>query len=242
MKGLLIHDFYRMKRVILTQFNILFFFSIICLIILLGVKYGNLSVADAGGDFSAMLAFIFVVIIPLFAGLSFYTLIFDKFGNDLKGWNKYMFSLPVSNKMRLGSTFIIAAAASFVFLLLVLGFSVITYTIAGRLINYYILIEPIMFFCLSNVFSCIMVGALYILKSKAKTVAFGIILYVGISFGFVLFSLSGDLGELIISVLSEIMTFFWNHPWMLAVSIAGGGVLSYFISLAAINKRRDKLC
>jgi len=241
MKGLLIHDFYRMKRVILTQFNILFFTFIVCLIILLGVKYGNLSPADTDGEFSRALTIIFDAAIPLFAGLSFYVLIFDKFGNDLKGWNKYMFSLPVSDKKRVGSVFVITITASFVSLAIVLAFSAAGHAVAGDL-NAKALILPIVIFSLLSTFSCIMVTVLYILKSRTKTVAFGIILYFVISFGFFLLSLYDDSDELIVKAIQVIVDFFANYLWTLAIIVPAMTALTYFISLAAINKRRDKLC
>jgi len=241
MKGLLIHDFYRMKKAAFTNNWILIWTFAVCIIILLGVRYGNLAPLDEDGDLLRVMIAVFDSVIPLFAGLNFYTLIFAKFGEDLKGWNKYLFSLPVSDKKRVGSVYIVSTALSLVSLAVALCFSVTGHIIAGNLSGS-VLVMPVMIYSLIIVFSYIMVSVLYIFKNIMKTVIFGIILYFALSFIFVILAGLGDPGELIIGAFINMSAFFTRYPWTIIVILGATAALSYIVSLTAINNRREKLC
>lgn len=242
MKGLIIHDYFCMKQRIKSIFLILPLCSAFFLLIIAGATFGNLREMDPDGDITMLMSGIFNIFMPIFAGICAYILINEKFSADKKGWGQYMFTLPVSDKMRLGAVYAVGILVSLAAFAFTLTISALLLAATDKF-EWGALWLPLGIYCAMLILAFIMVAAMYILKDKKKSTAFGFATYIVFALGFSLYlGREEEVGmERLFDAFDKASQFLSDYPWILLISLAAVAAASYSISLAAM-KGREKIC
>jgi hypothetical protein len=187
----------------------------------------------------------FIIAMPVYSGLVGYILIGVKFSAGKKGWNKYSFSLPVSNFKRIGAGYIIAAIVSFTAFLMTLGMTLILKIVIGNFIQTYELVFMLAIF--SNMLSYILIAALYALKSKWKVMAYGLVLLSLLGIDIFIDIQTGSLGYtsaalIVINWIINTVSYMLSHkPHLILLAVPAVAMASLSVALLAV-RWRDDLC
>ncbi|MCL2019227.1 MAG: ABC-2 transporter permease [Oscillospiraceae bacterium] len=248
LKGLLLYDFYCVKKVIVIFVRIFLITFVVGGLLLLSTDYGNLKVINEDKALTKALAGIMVLFAPMICGTGIYTFTNEKFlSNQKTGWNKYLFSLPVSDKLRVATTYAYALFLTFFTFFGTIVFTGSFYFIAGDLslgatFAFAVMKLPIAISCIVAVFSYINIAISFIFKNAMRTLLFTsgwgvLILYSAIYAQINEKSLENM--ELV-DKLNEMLSFVLERMWLMPILLITSFVLSYIVSLIAI-KWRDKL-
>ena len=244
MKGLLLYEFLSMRKAIL--FSICLILPIIFvffLIATLGIEYGNLRELDIAG-LSDVFIWMFDLFVTFYAGFCGYIIISGKFTADIKGWNKYSFSLPISNMARVGARYAISAIVSIAVFAMTLGMSVILRKTANHSTAESLQII-VLVFCVASAAAHINIALLYIVRSKLIVSVIGLVA----ALLFVMASISSpetvsavyEDGTRTTMFLSLLESLVYDTRWFMPLVLAVVAALSFFTSLIAANGR-EKLC
>ena len=246
MRGLLLHDYYCMKPQITLFIRVILITFIIGLLLLLGMKHGNFKdlVADNDEAFE-MLIMTFNIFIPFICGLIPFFLVQWKLTGDKKsGWDKYYFSLPVSDKAKLAATYAATAISVVITFIITMSITMIFNRIAypdDAGIDSLQLSFGVYFFAVT--LSYVLIAAHCIIRNKVKlTILFFTTLIVGqITLSYLLLYSDGIM-DIYMKVIDFIEWICTHHLYAVALFAVLIGMLSYCVSLFTIKKRREKLC
>jgi len=247
MRGLLLHDYYCMKPQINLFIRVLLITFIISLLLLLGMKYGNLKdlVADDDEAFE-MLAMTFDMLLPFVCGLIPFFLVEWKLTNDKKsGWDKYYFSLPVSDKLKLCAPYVISIIATVITFIISISFSMVFNVIAGTFTENGIASLKVAFniFFTAVTLSYILIAAHFIIRNKIKLAILSFSTFIG---GYILLVTviiySDGLMDVYMKVIEFIDKIYTDYFYTVALFSVLIGALSYGVSYLATKTRREKLC
>jgi hypothetical protein len=246
MKGLILHEYYCTRKQIVLFIRALLIVFALCLLLLVGLVHGNLKELIATDD-SALTAIngAFDVVLPLFGGLSVLFFMGEKLVNDRKsGWNKYLSSLPVSDKVRVGANYIIAIFVMVGAVALITGFLFVCRTVASDSGNLCLssLKLPFVVFCISATLSFVYTAVEYVLSDKKKIAILGAALYAVMVTALILWLMtepSEEERQTQLAWLTDLFTeYYWLMPIILVIIIA----LSYAVSYIAVKRGREKMC
>ncbi|MCL2634241.1 MAG: ABC-2 transporter permease [Oscillospiraceae bacterium] len=243
MKGLILNDFFCVKKFLIIYVRIFIVVLIVGSVLLLGTIHGNLKDADPHGELTDMLVGMFDLIIPLIAGLSVYALFEEVFFADKKGWSKYMFCLPVCDYRKVAARYIVATSTIVLSLVMFIGISAAFHSIAGSF-TWKALGVPIAFYCVAVVLSYTGSAFLYWLGDKKKMGILTMSVYLIGGGGAVVYARTLEESvreEKLLEILNKIIDFTKDYWYLALIVTVVVIVLSYFVAVYAV-KRREKFC
>ena len=246
MKGLLLHDYYSMKPQINLFIRVILMIFIIGLLLLLGMKYGNLKhLIEDDDEAYEMLVMTFDLFIPFICGFIPFFLIEYKLTKDTKsGWNKYCFSLPANDKARLGATYIISAIAA-VIAFIACMLSSITFNVIAFPDDVGIHSLKVSFgvYFFAVTLSYIFIAAHHIIRSKTKLAILTFVVYI---VGQLLISYVIVYSDIWFNIFMNINNFlgrvYDSHLYAVALFAVLIALLSYGLSYLITKKWRERLC
>ena len=243
MKGLLLYEFLSMRKTIIFSVCIVLpLVFVFFVIVTLGIEHGNLRELGIA-NLSDAFVWMFDIFVTFYAGFCGYIAISSKFTTDIKGWNKYSFSLPVSNVSRIGARYAITAIVTIAVFSVTLGMSATLRRIANQSTDE--ILHIILFvFCTAAAASHIGIALLYIVKSKLIVAVIGL----AVSVFFVLANASAETvstvyedGTRTTVFMSELERLIYGTLWFMPLVLAVVIALSFLASLMAA-KGRERLC
>jgi len=242
MKGFILNDFYSMKKMFFSSVRGLLIFFAIGIIILMGIKYGNISKIDEGGFIANWIIALFDNLFPLAAGMFAYSFPDMCFEIDKKsGWNKYLFSLPGTNAQKVGARYIILTAITAAMCVFVTAETAAFHAAAGDLSSG-VFNKPLVFYCAVTAFGFIMTCILYVVQDKRKMVAlwFGLWIVLCVIGTTLMKSIGEDnVQKRVVDLLNSRLAL--DNLWLFAVILIAAIAASFAVSVQAV-KRREKLC
>jgi len=242
MKGIILNDFYSLKKMFFSFVRGLLIFFAIGIVILMGIKYGNISKIDQDGFIASSIISMFDNLFPFAAGMFAYSFPDACFDNDKKsGWNKYLFSLPGTDAQKIGSRYIIMTAVSSALYVFVTAETAVFHAAAGDF-SAGVLNKPLAIYCASVAFGFVMTCVLYAVQDKRKMMAIWMVLWLILcAVGIFTTNLIGEdiVQQAAVDLLNREITVQWL--WLFAVILVAVIAASFAVSVQAV-KRRDRLC
>ena len=246
MKGLILYEFLSMRKTIVSSiFIILPILFAFFVIVTLGIEHGNLRDL-ALANLSDVFVMMFNIFVSFYAGLCGYIIISGKFTADVKNWNKYSFSLPVSDMARIGAKYAITTMITVTAFLMILGMSAILSSIVNHPVAQTLQVV-VAVFCFAAAAAYVNISLLHIVKSKL--IVSVIILALSVLFVIVNTSTQsistiyedGTVTRTYPSMLDYLGHLVLETIWFMPLVLCATAALSFFASLMTA-KRREKLC
>jgi len=247
MRGLMTYEFLSMRKSIVSSvFIILPIIFVFFTVVTLGIEHGNLSELGLT-DLSLAFFGMFVIFVTFYAGLCGYIVISGKFASDIKSWNKYSFSLPVSDMARIGARYAVSGMVTITAFFMVLGMSAILGSMAKQPADEFMNVVLVVF-CIAASASHACIALLYIVKSKLIVAVIALVF----SVLFVMVSITSETvvvgpyedGEFIAiypRLIDYIGYLIYETSWFMPLVLCVIAAFSFFISLMTA-KRRERLC